>query len=191
MLLRSPLLPFFPGAAANPSRHHEHAKAVSALPETIVLVVALEADCIEMHVERVTQLCVLSIRLRAEEHVGRPAATANQDSAAIYAKETSAFRCRFRRDLTNAKRHAVIVRHPRTDHEVECEVVERGLSTALLHRPPEAWLAKAQLRKTVGSETDQRAVTRTNCDRSSEGDQADAAPQGSGDRSRREILQVR
>src|SRR2546423_660518 len=102
-LFRSPLGPLFPGAAAHPAGHHENAEAVGALEEAIVLVISLEPQGVEMHVEGVAHLSVLALRLRPEEHVRRPSAAANQDSAAVYAKEPRAFRSVLGGDLANSK----------------------------------------------------------------------------------------
>src|SRR6266550_307415 len=103
VLLRPPLRPFLPGAAAHPTRHHEDAKTVRLMPEAIVLVIAFQTQRVEMHVERITDLRILSLGLRAEEHIGRPASAANENASAVHSEETPSLWRRFRGDLSNAK----------------------------------------------------------------------------------------
>src|SRR5437660_3970792 len=109
VLLGSPLRPFLPCATADPSCHHEKAEAVGLVPETIVLVIAFQPNGVEMHVERVAELRILSLRLRSEEHVGRPAAAADENSSTVYAKETPAFRRRLRGDLADAEAQVLTI----------------------------------------------------------------------------------
>src|SRR5437868_2766266 len=103
VLLRPPLRPFLPGAAAHPTRHHEDAKTICLVPEAIVLVIALQPQRIEVHVERITDLRILSLGLRAEERIGRPAPAANENASAVHSEKTPSLWCRFRRDFSNAK----------------------------------------------------------------------------------------
>ena len=51
---------------------------------------------VQVHVVRVAELRVLTLGLRAEEDVRRPAAAANEDAPAVDAEETSALRRRLR-----------------------------------------------------------------------------------------------
>src|SRR5512141_587138 len=159
------------------------------MEEAIVLVIALEPERIEMHVERVTHLCVLSLRLWAEEDIRRPTTATNQNSATVHAKETPSPWRRFRRDLANAERQTLSVRHASACHEFERQVVK--LRLAQLCRPPESRVCESKLRKTVGREAHQRAVARRECDGPAETDTSDAPPQNSSDRVRREIPETR
>src|ERR1700680_1775974 len=138
VLLSPPLFPFLPRVAAHPSRHHEEAEAIGTLEETIVLVVAFQPHRVEMHVERVAELRVLTFRLRAEEHVRRPAATADQNAPAVDAKETSAPGRRLGSNFANAEPEMLPIRHASAAHELERQIIQRGLSQ--LGRPPEAWV---------------------------------------------------
>ncbi len=81
-----------------------------------------------MHVERVAELRVLTFRLWSEEHVGRPAATADQNSATVDAEETPALRRRLGSDLANAEAEVLPIRHATTAHELERQIVQLGLS---------------------------------------------------------------
>src|SRR4029077_98674 len=118
VLFRPPLFAFLPRVAAHPSRHYQKAEAVGPLEETIVLVVALQPHCVEMHVERVAELRVLTFRLWSEKHVGGPAAPADQNSATVDAKETPAFRRRLGSDLANAEAEVLPIRHATAAHEL-------------------------------------------------------------------------
>src|ERR1041385_1787315 len=85
VLLRLPLRPLFPRTAANPASHNEDAETICLVEESIVLVVSLEAERIKVHVEGVLHLRILTLGLRPEENVRRPATATNQNPLAVYA----------------------------------------------------------------------------------------------------------
>src|SRR5438105_652625 len=150
VLLRPPLVPFLPGAATHPAAHDEDAEAVGLVPEAIVFVIAFQPQGIEMHVERVSQLRVLPLRLWAQEHVGRPTAATNENATAVDAEKSPALWRRFRRDLTDAETQILQIGHASIFQERQGERVQLGLPE--LRWPPEARGRETKLWKTVGSE---------------------------------------
>src|SRR5207302_1556518 len=185
-LLRPPLWPFFPGATAHPTRHDENAEAVRLMPEAIVLVITLEANRVEMHVERIAQLGVLSLRLQTEEHVRRPAAAANQNSSTVDAEEATSFRCRLGSNFADAESQLLLIQHTTTAHEFERQRVE--LRLAELEWPPQTRVGETKLRKTVGRDSHQCTVVRPERHRLAEGDVSDPSTHRSRHGLRREIL---
>ena len=87
-----------------------------------------------MHVERVPDLGVLTLWLRTEEHVGRPAAAADQNPSAVDSEEAATLRRRLRGDLSNAEPQTLRIGHASALDELERQRVE--LRLAELYRPP-------------------------------------------------------
>src|SRR6202795_4439840 len=81
-----PMGPVFPMIAAAPSCHHEHALLVRQVIEIIGLRFPFEAHGVEVHVANVTKFSLEAFSRLAEEHVGGPAAAANQDFLAVNEK---------------------------------------------------------------------------------------------------------
>src|SRR5947207_5012848 len=119
------------------------------MPEAVILVIAFEPDRVEVHVQRITQLRILALGLRAEEHVGRPTAAANQDAASVDPKEPSALRRRLRCDLANPEAHGLTVRHAPARDELEREIIQRGRGAAELRGPPETRIHEVELWEAV------------------------------------------
>src|ERR1039457_2185420 len=83
VVLIFPAPPALPEIAAAPSGHHQDALLVGHFKKFLGLEFALQPDLIQSQVEHVAELVGKPLRGLAKQHVGRPAAAANQDVLAI------------------------------------------------------------------------------------------------------------
>src|SRR5690349_4850224 len=187
MLLRAPLSPLFPRVAAHPTSHHENPHAVGALEEPIVLVIPLQAKRIEMHVQCVSQLRILTLGLRTKEHVRCPATAANENSLSIHAEKLRPFWCCLRSHLTNSESKALRIRHSPIRDEHHREILENRRPK--LSGPPEFWMRDSQLRELIRSKSHENCVARSNRHRTTKGDSANATTERAANRARGQVLQ--
>jgi len=80
----------FPGIAADPAGHNQDAESVGLVEEFVTIGFAFEADGIEPHAANVGEVGIEFVRVPAEEHVGGPGGTADEDALAIYFEEAGA-----------------------------------------------------------------------------------------------------
>ena len=78
-----PRSPALPAIAAAPAREDQNAHAIREVEESIALEFALEANGIEVHVDEVTELSADPFGRGTHEHVGAPAAAANEDGPVV------------------------------------------------------------------------------------------------------------
>src|SRR5215472_13953820 len=106
MILRLPLVPMLPMIAAAPPGHHQNPIMVRKVEELVGLKLAFKANRVQTKVADMTHLVLHALTVHAQKHVGRPAATANQDVAMVDVKELVSLRSLLRRDFANAKLRA-------------------------------------------------------------------------------------
>src|ERR1041384_7362610 len=98
------------------------------MEEAVVLVIAFEADRVQVHVQCVAELRVLPLRLRPAEHVGRPAATPDEDAATVHTKQAAASSRGLRRDLADPEPRVEAIGRPAAGYELERQGIKLGLA---------------------------------------------------------------
>ena len=83
LLIGVPIFPTLPGVAAGPSGHNEDAQAIGFFVELFAVEAAFEADGVHAHVVDVGEVGVESAGDPAEEKIGGPGGSADEDVAAI------------------------------------------------------------------------------------------------------------
>ncbi len=83
VLLGFPVFPLLPSIATGPAGHHQNAQAVGLFEKLLAVDSPFEADRVQAHVADVIQISIQARRRPAEEHVGRPSRSANQNLPAV------------------------------------------------------------------------------------------------------------
>ena len=133
--------------AAAPAKHHEDAALIGETEEIVGFELALEADGVEVHVLDEIELVAKPLVVGAQQHILRPACTANQNRFAVHAKQPAAVGGELRRDFANAEVHALFVGDVPVGGEADSEVLEVRL--AHLARPPRLWILQREGQETV------------------------------------------
>ena len=168
-----PLAPALPVVAAAPAGDDHDALAIAHLQERPALGLALEPDRIQVHVLHVTDLRGLALGGRAQEHVGRPTAAADEDRPAVDLEDAIALVVQLRRGFADAEADQVLIGGLAVHAHLQVQVVQ--VLRADVDGPPEARLADVQLRESVGGEFDAPALVRGQIDGLFEPDLLDPA----------------
>src|SRR5258708_18570727 len=145
VVLLRPFRIMFPVITAAPACEDEDAVAVCQVEEFVSIQLAFLANRIQIHVANVAKLIFQTLRGLAQHHVRRPASASNEKPFPVHFEKKGVLLVYFRSDFPNSKIRLQLIGNGIVDFEFQFKRVEVGY--AHLRRPPEVWIAHAELRK--------------------------------------------
>ena len=109
----------FPGIAATPAGHDQHAQSVSKREEIVGLDFSFEADGVQIHIERIFHLLVQALVIAAQQHVEAPTSAANQQLLMIDLEQPVALLGKLAADSTHPELHGLLIAGSSTSGKAE------------------------------------------------------------------------
>ena len=151
------MLPLFPGVTTGPARHDQDAEAVRLFVELLAIQPAFQPDRVQPQVFDVREIGVQLPGRPAQENIRRPCRSTDEDPAAVYPEEPTAFGCQLGGHFANSEAKPGRIARLVPDRKGEGSAVHVGLS----HRigPPHARMRELQLGEVPRLEIDRSRFT--------------------------------
>src|SRR5260370_21836013 len=150
MRLGLPFIPLLPDVAATPAGHDQDAFLIGEVEDSIGFHLAFETNGVQMEMLDVAEFIAQALRGLPPEHVGRPAAAADQQRASVDAEEAVLFVGQLRGDLADTEANISGIR----DGAVGLKFKMRGIKIRRTHwiRPPQLGIDNFQFGKIIRRE---------------------------------------